>query len=166
MQRHMQNISFLVIISVLLGCAFFFSQQTNFDQRVPVRTLTPVGEEESVNDIPACTEDMSQDEKEACLVEAVMIAERLVDDLVDRILAMEADTDARISFMDIQYDWEESRDADCSYIRDRIDEPKEAAIKELSCLRDQNLARLNQLKGYSCDWFGDSECPTVPVEDE
>jgi uncharacterized protein YecT (DUF1311 family) len=160
----MQNISFLVIISVLLGCAFFFSQQANFDQRAPARTLTPVGDEESVNDIPACTDDMSQDEKEACLIEAVMISESLVDDVVDRILAMETDTDARISFMDIQYDWEESRDADCSYIRDRIEDPKEAAIKELSCLRDQNLARLNQLEGYYCDWFGGSECQTVPVQ--
>lgn len=164
MQRKMQNISFLVIISVLLGCAFFFSQLTNLDQGEPTSTVAPDDEDELAGEIPSCTDESSPSEKVDCYSEAALISENLVNDAVDRILDMETDSDERISFMDIQFDWEESRDADCSYIHDRTDDPQQAEIKESICLRDQNLDRLNQLEAYYCDWFGGGDCVSTSTQ--
>ncbi len=165
MQRHMQNISFFVIISVLLGCAFFFSQLTNLDQGESANTVTP-DDDEMVDDMPACTGEMSQSEEEACYSEAVQISEKLVNDAVDRILDMEANSDERISFMDDQFDWEESRDADCSYVYGQTDDTLEAGIRESICLRDQNLERLDQLEAFYCDWFGEGDCLASSAQGE
>lgn len=161
MQRHMQNISFLVIVSVLLGCAFFFSQLTNFDHDEPINTVIPDIGDDTGEVIPSCTGELSPSDLVACYSEADQKSEKLVDDAVDRILDMETDTNERISFMDIQLDWEESRDADCSYIHDRTEDPQQADINEFICLRDQNLERLSQLEAYYCDWYGEEGCETT-----
>jgi uncharacterized protein YecT (DUF1311 family) len=156
----MQNISFFVIISVLLGCAFFFSQLTNRGQDESTVKVIPEKNQESADDIPECAADLPLDQAEACYVEAASVSKRLVDDAVDRILAMETNSDERIAFMDVQYNWEESRDSDCEFIFDRIEDPHEAKIKESICQRDQNLARLDQLEAYACDWFVEDGCKT------
>jgi uncharacterized protein YecT (DUF1311 family) len=159
MQRHMQNISFLVIIAVLLGCGFLFSQQTDTGMRVSSSTATPSEiNQDKITDLPDCSLTSSPDEREVCFENAVTVSNHLLNSAVNAILDYELDPDERIAFMDVQLAWEAARDAECAYVSDREDDPQEARIKEAICLHDQNMARLTQLEEFFCDWYGSTEC--------
>jgi uncharacterized protein YecT (DUF1311 family) len=161
MQRHMQTISFLVIIAVLLGCGFLFSQQSNLNEPDIPQTETPVENRETVADIPDCSKLDSLDEVAACYDNAVAMSNRLVNAALDAILDIEFDPDERIAFMDVQLSWEKSRDADCAFVYDREEDMKKAQIEEAICLTDHNLSRLALLEKYYCEWYTAEDCREV-----
>jgi|GEM_PF-879705 uncharacterized protein YecT (DUF1311 family) len=160
MRRHMQNISFLAIIGVLLSCAFFFSQQTksNLADPLPDETVTTAPKVETLEDLPTCPDESSSPEGLACYSEAAEVSQRLVAAKVDEILALEPESSRRMAFMELQFAWEESRDADCTYVRELVDDPDQRLIEEKACLRDHNLDRLSQLENTLCDWYDLSSC--------
>jgi len=162
----MQNISFLAIVAVLLGCAFFFSQQTKLEEEGSGAKIIPSKTPQSKADIPDCTDELGGEEAQACLSEAVEISEQLVEDMMDRVLAMETDPERRIDFREIQFAWEDSRDADCNYVRRMHAEDDQGEIDQAACLRDHNLARLEQLQEYLCEWYPDSSCSETVTAEE
>ncbi len=166
MQRHMQNISFIAIVAVLLGCAFFFSQQTNLeDKQASVKNLPSVTPDVAL-ELPICSEDLLGAEAQACLAEAAAVSARMVDTMVEGILAMETDSAKRINLKEIQFAWEDSRDADCAYVREMTSDKVQGEIKEAACLRDRNLERLDQLSAYLCEWYSSKSCPETPITDD
>jgi uncharacterized protein YecT (DUF1311 family) len=166
MQRKMQNISFFVIIAILLGCGFVFSQCTNPDTSEESIEVTALAEDETIADIPDCSEIESEDDLVLCYQDAVAISNRLVDGAVDEIIALEDDADDQITFLDVQMTWEESRDAECSFVYDRETNPQKAKIEQAKCLLEENLDRVNQLQIYRCEWYADSSCPEEGLIDE
>lgn len=154
----MQNISFLAILAVLLGCAFFFSQQTNLSSDTPDETEPTDEKDETLADIPTCNDSLTGEEMLSCLNDAVEISGRLVDNTVDEILSLEPAADQRMDFMDTQLAWEDSRDMDCDYAFNKNDQTGDAAIQRAQCLLDHNLERLARLESYLCDWFTESGC--------
>ena len=166
MQRNMQNVSFIIIIAILLGCSFIFSQCTNPDTSDDSIEETALADDETIADIPDCSEIKSEDNLVLCYQDAVAISNRLVDGAVDEIIDLEDDTDVRITFLDVQMTWEESRDADCSFVYDRESNPQQAKIEQAKCLLEENLDRVNQLKIYMCEWYADELCPEEGLTDE
>jgi len=166
MQRTMQNLSFLVIIAVLLGCGFLFSQQSNPEPPDSTKDDPSSDHEETIADIPDCSGINSGDDLEACSEEGVGISKRLLNAAVDEILSLESDAEERLTFVNVQTAWEESRDADCSFVFDRTDDPQQARIEEAICLREHNLARSAQLKNNLCDWYAADGCPGDGLADE
>jgi uncharacterized protein YecT (DUF1311 family) len=166
MQRNMQNISFFVIIAILLGCNFVFSQCTNPDASENAAEETSIADDETIADIPDCSDIKSEDDLIPCYQDAVAISNRLVDSAVDDIIALEADSDERLTFLDVQMTWEESRDAECSFVFDRETDPQKAKADQLKCLLEENLDRVNQLQIYLCDWYADDLCPEDGLTDE
>lgn len=158
MQRHMQNISFLAIVAVLLGCAFFFSQQTKIEEQNPGQEIDVVDPPTSLADVQACSVDLEKEESLACLLEAAATSEDLVDLMVDQILAEETDAERRISFRKVQFAWEDSRDAECGFVREISPEKKLGKFEEAVCLRDRNLERYEQLEVYLCEWYSEGNC--------
>lgn len=154
----MQNISFLAILAVLLGCAFFFSQQTNLSSIAPGDTEPTDETGETLADIPTCDNTLTDEETLSCLSDAVEISGRLVDNAIDELLAQEPAADQRMDFMDAQLAWEDSRDMDCDFVFNIKDQTGDAAIQRAQCLLDHNLERLARLESYFCDWFSESEC--------
>jgi len=162
----MQNISFIAIVGVLLGCAFFFSQLTKVEQREVPSAVTPSMLPETVADVPDCDLDLPNDELLQCLQDAAEVSDRLVELAADRIRTMEADPENRIAFVDAQITWAESRNADCEFLTIMADDDDQAAISEAACLRDRNLQRLEQLETLYCDWYLSEDCtPTDAPED-
>ncbi len=158
MQRHMQNISFLAIVGVLLGCAYFFSQLTNVSQREVPAAVTPSQALETVADIPDCDADMAGEDVLACFEDAAEVSDHLVENAVDEIRQLESDPERRVAFLDTQIAWEESRKADCDLVLAMADDMEQGKILRASCLRDRNLLRLAQLEEYICDWYSTSDC--------
>ena len=158
MQRHMQNISFLAIVAVLLGCAFFFSQQTKLEEQNPEKEVDTIAAPVTLDDVPACSVELEGDESLAFLIESVETSERLVESMVDQILAEETDTERRISFRKVQFSWEESRNTECAYVGEMDSDKDLGEIEEAVCLRDRNLERYEQLKGYLCEWYQGDSC--------
>lgn len=158
MHRHMQNFSFLAILAVLLGCAFFFSQQTELGQDARLQTNTPVGNDETLTEIPTCDDSMHGHDALACYDKAANISERWVTHFVDELLALEKTDDERMAFMETQLAWEASRDADCEFIYEKSESEQTADLKRAQCLLSHNLARLEKLEGYLCDLYGASNC--------
>ncbi len=55
--------------------------------------------------------------------------------------------------MQVQLAWEESRDAECDFIKDMSQDKEEAALNELICLQNHNLDRFEQLQIYYNEWY-------------
>jgi len=147
MRRHMQNISFVTIIGVLLSCAFFFSQQVNHNDASKVEKEISQPKVESLEDL-----------RLACYQDAVNLTQRLVEAKVKEILALETDTGKRITFVETQTSWEESRDADCAFVSELSSEVDQQEINKLICLRDHNLERLLLLDETVCQYYDSSTC--------
>jgi uncharacterized protein YecT (DUF1311 family) len=158
MQRHMQNISFLAIVGVLLGCAYFFSQLTKVSQREVPPAVTPSQAPETVADIPDCDADLAEQDVLACLVDAAEVSDHLVENAVDEIRQLESDPERRVAFLDTQIAWEESRKADCDLVYAMADDTEQGETLRASCLRERNLQRLAQLEKYICDWYPTADC--------
>lgn len=146
----MQNISFLVILSVLLSCAFFFSDQTHVVEEPTHAAPTAVPTVETREDLPDCAGLMDDNRIFDCYEEAATLSQRLVENLSDQILSQQVDSAGRMAFLEMQQAWEISRDADCSFIGDQATSETQGAIDLDKCLIDRNLARLDQLVDYFC----------------
>lgn len=166
MQRKMQNLSFFMIVSVLLSCAFFFSQQSNTRNRKPSVTATSFSDDDGIMDIPDCKVVMTDEEKRKCYQEAAAVSQHLLDVKEAEILALESEPEKRIEFMETQFSWEASRDADCNFLRKISDESREVSLKEAACLHSQNLARLAILEELYCDLYDPAGCGGAEVVDE
>ena len=154
MQRHMQNISFIAILGVLLSCSFFFSQLTNLGSE-NINTSEPQIEQVgTIEDIKKCTDDMADEEGFSCLEEGVEISQQLLDEKIDEILAQETESDRRIAIVESQNAWEESRDADCSMVFVMTTGDQQNRIDEMICLRDHNLERIKTMDENLCEWYG------------
>ena len=160
MRRNMQNLSFLAIISVLLSCAFFFSQQTNKKTTsAPVQVMeTEVAVPETIADIPDCTGLDSDKERLTCFSEAAVLSDLLVESKVDAILSEKPESEDRLAFMETQLAWEDSREADCAFVFAMTSNEAEAELNEAICLYEHNLDRYEQLQDYYCEWFDPSAC--------
>lgn len=158
MRRHMQNISFVTIIGVLLSCAFFFSQQVNHNDASKVEEEISQPKVESLEDLRDCTNGLTEAEQLACYQDAVNLTQRLVEAKVKEILALETDTGKRITFVETQTSWEESRDADCAFVSGLSSEADQQEINKLICLRDHNLERLLLLDETVCQYYDSSTC--------
>lgn len=158
MQRHMQTISFIAIMGVLLSLSFLFSQLTNVGKRGMAATNTPVTDEGPIEDLPMCTADMAFAEKLTCYGDAVEISQRMLDAKINDILALEPESNKRIAIVEANIAWENSRDADCSLLLEMETENELTQIDEMVCLRDQNLARIEKLDEYLCQWYQPSAC--------
>jgi len=166
MQRKMQNLSFFMIVSVLLSCAFFFSQQSNTRKRTPSVTATLLSEDDPIADIPDCESAMPDEELINCYAEAEMISQRMLEAKVADILALESDPGKRMEFMETQFTWESSRDANCNFLHQVSDESSEAPLREAGCIHRQNLTRLAFLEELFCNWYDPSGCGEAEIVDE
>lgn len=166
MQRKMQNLSFFMIVSVLLSCAFFFSQQSNSRNRKPSATETIAIKDESLEDLPDCEVTMPDEEKLQCFTDAEAISRRLVEAKVADILAKETDSERRIAFMETQFAWEASRDADCNYLQKVSINSDGRSIDNAACIHSQNLARLEELDELYCNWYDPSGCDGGEIVDK
>lgn len=146
----MQNISFLVILGVLLSCAFFFSEQSHVVEDPTDATAPAVPTVESREDLPDCAGLMDDDRTSDCYQEAAALSQRLVENLSDQILSQQADSSGRMAFLEMQQAWEISRDADCGFVGDQEKSETQGEIDWDRCLVDRNLARLDQLADYFC----------------
>jgi len=154
----MQNISFLVIVGVLLSCAFFFSEQTRVVQEPSEETATAIPTVESREDLPECLGITDKGERFDCTQEAAGISGRLVEHLSEQILSNEADSAGRMAFLEMQQAWEKSRDADCDFIKDQAAPEIQEEIVRNRCLVDRNLTRLDQLEIFLCDHSEAASC--------
>ena len=166
MQRRMQNLSFFMIVSVLLSCAFFFSQQTNSRNRQPSVTVTLAINDESLAAVPDCEAAMPDDEKPQCFGDSEAISQRLVEAKVADILSQESDPERRNAFMETQFAWETSRDADCNYLKKVSINSDGRSIDNTACIHSQNLARLKALDDLYCDWYDPSGCSGGEIVDD
>jgi uncharacterized protein YecT (DUF1311 family) len=165
-RRHIQSISLVAIAGLLLAGAFFISQQTRSGEERRRSTITPHSNGSTTEEIPTCTEVSGQDEQIACYVEAVRASDDRVMSVVDELLAMDPDSARRLALLDTQFAWEESRDADCAFLRGSIADPGERELQELICLLERNLSRLEQLERYRCEWYDMADCADEDVKDE
>ena len=162
MRRHSQNLSFLAIIATLLSCAFFFSQQNNSgndnSDAVPLTSVnTP--QVESVVDIQDCASEETSEDQLKCLSQAVDASDTLLESRLNMILDQISDSDLRIKLVESQMNWEDSRDADCAFVRDLEGDADLVDIEEKTCLQEANLERLDYLNLVYCDLNPGSDCP-------
>jgi uncharacterized protein YecT (DUF1311 family) len=157
-RRHKQSISLLVIAGVLLLIAFYISQLIRPADEQPRLPATPISENATQDDLPACEDAAPGEEQMLCHSETVRITEALLMAEVDDILSQEPDAERRIAFMDTQITWEDSRDADCGFVSAGIDDDWDAFLQELICLKSYNLARLDQLEHFRCEWYPSENC--------
>ncbi len=162
MRRQLQNISFVAFIGMILSCAFFFSQQTKANLRTPtpVKTVTVAPDSFTIEDVPECPADLPFVEREICLESAVEVSGLLLDVRVDEILAQTPLSEERMAFMELEFAWEESRKADCEFMRIRVEDELTASVRYLSCLTARNLNRLTQLEDFLCQSDSNLACPT------
>lgn len=154
----MQNISFLVILGVLLSCAFFFSEQTRVIDDPLDSTATAMPTVETREDLPDCTGLMDDEKRLTCYQEAAALSQRLIDNLSDQILSYEEDSENRMAFLEMQQAWKDSRDADCGFIQEQAKSKDQGDTGLDRCLVDRNLARLDQLEVYFCDYYEAAAC--------
>jgi uncharacterized protein YecT (DUF1311 family) len=146
---------------MLMSCAFFFSQQTKPDQEA-----TPPQEEvdtgapkvETLADVPDCSVEQDEQSTLVCFSRAAAVSARLVDARVDEILTYESDTNHRMDFMESHLAWEDSRDADCTFVRSFEESEIQKDIAEADCLQERNLARLAQLEETLCGYYQADSC--------
>jgi len=166
MRNHMQNISFIAIVAVLLGCAFFFSQLSNLGTRTTQATVTSVASGKTLADIPDCESKTPVEDQLDCYVDAVEISQQLLDSKVDEILALESDSDRRMALVELQYAWEASRDADCAYLAEMASDDVDGEnVNENACLEQQNLDRLAKLDQIYCEWYAVSPCSSTAASE-
>jgi uncharacterized protein YecT (DUF1311 family) len=165
-RRHIQSISLAAIAGLLLAGAFFISQQTRSGEERRRPTITPDANSSTPEEIPTCTDISGQDEQIACYVEAVRASNDRVMFVVDELLAKEPDSARRLAFLDTQFAWEESRDADCAFLRDLIADANERELQEWICLLEHNLLRLEQLERFRCEWYDPADCADEDSADE
>jgi uncharacterized protein YecT (DUF1311 family) len=165
-RRHIQSISLVVIAGLLLSGAFFISQQTRSGEERRRSTGTPHVNGSATEEIPTCTDVSAQDEQIACYVEAVRVSDDRVMFVVDELLAMEPDSARRLAFLDTQFAWEKSRDVDCAFLRDSIADAGERELRELICLLEHNLQRLEQLERFCYEWYDLADCAGEDAADE
>lgn len=158
MQRHMQNISFLVIVGVLLSCAYFFSEQVRIGEKPQDAARTAIPTTETRENLPDCDAVAEEEEVLVCYQESAALSERLVQSLSDRILEQEGESARRLAFVEMQRAWEKSRDADCEFIQKVRSAEEQGDIGREKCLLERNLARLDQLGVYFCDMDGGATC--------
>lgn len=156
--RHKQSFFLLLIAVILLIGAFLISQQTHSGDRRPRLTVTPDTAVDGLSEVPDCSDEDSLEVKLACYVEAEQVSEALVLSLVDELMSLETDMARRIEFMETQIAWEESRDADCAFVRGAANDADEGKLQELICRTERNLARLKQLERYRCEWYDTGVC--------
>ena len=162
MQRHMQNLSFIAIVGVLLGCAFFFSRLTSLEVDSNDITIPTLKKKIDLEDITLCDDQvLSEDDTLACLKEAVQGSSLLVAQKVDELLALETEQDQLTRILEMQSAWEESRAADCELVRMMAEDDPHPEIKEADCLLGHNLARLDQLEKILCDGYDEPSCQDV-----
>lgn len=152
-RRHKQSISLLMIAGVLLIVAFIISLQTRPSENRRRLTATPNIDSVQLDDIPACEDMVSLEAEVACNQEAVQIAERLVMSLVDELLALEMEAEQQTAFIEAQITWEDSRDADCAFVRSVSADETIGELNELNCLLEYNLLRLEQLERFCREWY-------------
>lgn len=166
MRNQMQNFSFLAIVAVLLGCAFFFSQQTKLGARSSQATVTSIPSGKTIADIPDCQSEEALDDQTNCYLNALEISTQLLDTKVDEILTMETESERRVAFLEVQFAWEASRDADCAFLAEMASDDDESKLRESACLQEQNLARLTQLEEVYCEWYAVSPCVEAAAAEE
>jgi uncharacterized protein YecT (DUF1311 family) len=165
-RRHIQSISLVAIAGLLLAGAFFISQQIRSGEGRRRSTVTPHANDSSTKEIPTCKDISEQDEQIACYVTAVQASNERVASVVDELLAMQPDSERRLALLETQFAWEESRDADCAFLRGSIADPGERELQELKCLLERNLSRLEQLERYRCEWDDQADCAGEDASDE
>ena len=158
MQRHMQNISFIAILGVLLSCSFFFSQLTNLRSGSIDRSDLEIDGGATIPDLLECTDDMADEEALSCLAQSVVVSQQLLDKKIDEILAQETESDRRIAIVESQNAWEESRDADCGMVLVMTTGDHKDQIDQMVCMRDHNLARKKTMDENLCKWYGSPAC--------
>ncbi len=162
MRRHMQNISFITIIGMLLSCAFFFSQQTRGNLKPEIPEITPTttfnAMSMQVEDIPDCRDEKNDSDELDCLQGSLEMSSALLDAKLDEILALEPDSSRRFDFMEMHYTWEDSRQADCDYVLEVSGGRSETDLPYLRCMFSHNMQRLDDLNTYFCEWYAPSLC--------
>jgi len=158
MQRHMQNISFIAILGVLLSCSFFFSQLTNFGGENIINTESKINAGDPIEAVPSCTDELTGEERISCLEKNVEISQQRLEEKINNLLAQETESERRIAIVESQNEWEESRDADCSMIFVMTSGEQEDQIDQLVCLRDYNLERIESMDDKLCQWYDMPYC--------
>jgi len=158
----MQNISFIIIIGMLLSCAFFFSQQSRGNLQPEATEITPTttfnGVSLQVEDIPDCHEEVTHSQELDCLQESLKMSSALLDAKLDEMLLLEPDASRRFDFMEMHYAWEDSRQADCEYVLEVSGGTSETDLPYLRCMFSHNMQRLDDLNAYFCEWHATSLC--------
>jgi uncharacterized protein YecT (DUF1311 family) len=165
-QRHMQSISLMTIAVFLLALGFFVSQQIRSEKRAPRITSTPNMDGSVIGEVPTCTDDESEDAALTCYREAAEVSDLLVMSLVDEIIALESEPSRRVAFLETQIAWEESRNVNCDFVRGSTNDDFTGELQALICLRDHNLARVDQLERYRCDWYQPESCVSEASDQE
>ena len=162
MQRHMQNLSFIAIVGVLLGCAFFFSRLTSLEVDSNGIASPTLEKQIDLEDITMCDDQaLNENDTLACLMEAAQGSSLLVAQIVDQLLALETEQDQRMRILEMQSAWEASRAADCELVRMMAEDDPHPEINEAACMLDHNLARLDQLEKILCDGYDALSCQDV-----
>lgn len=156
----------MAIAGFLLAGAFFISQQTRSGEERRRSIVTPRANGSTTDEIPTCSEVSGRDEQIACYVNAVLASDARVMSVVDELLATDPNSARRLAFLDTQFAWEDSRDADCAFIRGSIADAAESELQELICLLEHNLLRLEQLERYRCEWYDMADCADEDAADE
>ncbi len=157
-RRHIQSISLLIIAIALMIGAFIISQQTHRGDRLSAVTVTPHTEVGSLSEIPDCSDIEAIDDAITCHLVAAQASEGLVLAEVEAITQHETDASRRMEFLEAQFAWEGSREADCEFLRGAAIDAAEGRAQELICLTEHNLARYDQLVGYRCAWYQPEAC--------
>ncbi|MCB2210217.1 DUF1311 domain-containing protein [bacterium] len=164
--RRQQNLSFIALIATLMSCAFFFSQQTKTEQQ-PARMEEDLNsgapKVETLADVPDCSAEQDEQSTLVCFSRAALVSTRLVDARVDEILSYETDTARRMDFMDSHLAWEDSRDADCSFVRSFEDSDIQKDIAEAECQQEHNLERFAQLGQTLCGNYQADSCSEIEL---
>lgn len=150
---HSQSIFLLLIAMVLLAGAFLITRLTRANYENPGLTHTPQVKGNVLSEIPDCSIEDTLAKKIACYSEAERISEALVLSAADELLSIETLTGRRIEFIESQTLWKESRNMECSFARGVKVDTMVGELRELTCLTELNLARLERLEGYLCDWY-------------
>ncbi len=141
-----------------MSFAFFFSQQVNNQTADVEQADINLPKVETLEDIPDCSMELDAPAQVACYAQAASLSDQLVNTKVDAILALESDTGNRMSFIETQSSWEESRNADCAFVAELAEDTDDAEIARNVCLLDHNLERNFLLKALICDYYDSSVC--------
>lgn len=108
--------------------------------------------------MPNCAGLTSNEEAIPCYAEAAQVSNAMVMSMVDELQQMETDAMRRVEFIESQFAWEESRDAECEFLRYSTVEVGDGILQELMCLTNLNLSRLERLEQYRFEWYCTEDC--------